>query len=115
MPGWKTLIEAVRDGRPLLVEIKSQTPQTSARLNDVARQLRDASARYMGAAGRNLRPELLVVFPGVVSQQKRESFRQDQLEIWDGRELRRRARQFGIRVPDFVAALEGEESTEDRE
>jgi hypothetical protein len=27
-------IEAVRDGRPLLVEIKSQTPQTSARLRD---------------------------------------------------------------------------------
>ncbi len=26
-------IEAMRDGRPLLVEIKSQTPQTSARLS----------------------------------------------------------------------------------
>lgn len=108
-------IEAERDGRPLLVEIKSQTPQTSARLNDVTRQLHDAATRYVSASGRNLRPELLAVFPGVVSQQKRESVRRDQVEIWDGRELRHRARQLGIRAPSFVAALEGEESAGDRE
>lgn len=108
-------IEAVRDGRPLLVEIKSQTPQTSARLNDMTRQLRTAAAKYVNAAGRGARPQLLAVFPGVLSRSKRESSQHDEVEIWDGRDLQRRARQLGIRVPAFVATLEGEESAEDRE
>jgi hypothetical protein len=107
-------IEAVRDGRPLLVEIKSQTPQTNARLSDITHQLR-AAAKQIRTAGPAARPELLAVFPGVLSRSKRESSRQDEVEIWDGRDLQRRARQLGIRVPPFVAALEGEESVEDRE
>jgi hypothetical protein len=36
-------VEAMRDGRPLLVEIKYQTPQTSARLNEMTQQLRAAA------------------------------------------------------------------------
>ena len=108
-------IEAVRDGRPLLIEIKSQMPQTSARLRDMTHQLQESAARYVSAAGLNLRPGLLAVFPGALSLNKRESSLQGDVDIWDGRDLRRRARQLGIRVPDFVATLEGEESTEDRE
>jgi hypothetical protein len=108
-------IEAVRDGHPLLVEIKSQPPETSARLNDAARQLRDAQRGTSAPLGRIYAPSCWLSSPGVVSQQKRQWLRHDQVEIWDGRELRHRARQFGIRVPDFVAALEGEESAEDRE
>ena len=84
-------IEAVRDGRPLLVEIKSQTPQTSARLTEMTHQLR-AAAKSVIATDPGMRPELLAVFPGPVSRSKQEFARQDRVEIWDGRELRRRAR-----------------------
>jgi tellurite resistance protein len=108
-------VEAMRDGRPLLVEIKYQTPQTSVRLNEMIQQLRAAARRYTSAVGSSARPELLAVFPGVLSASKRESSRHDEVEIWDGRDLQRQARQLGVRVPAFVAASEGEESAEDRE
>ena len=102
-------VEAMRDGRPLLVEIKYQTPQTSIRLNEMIQQLRAAARRYMSAVGSSARPELLAVFPGVLSSSKRESSRHDEVEIWDGRDLQRRARQLGIHAPAFVAVFEGEE------
>src|SRR5260221_8867883 len=89
-------IEAVRDGRPLLVEIKAQTPQTNVRLSDLTSQLRAAADKYVRAAGPGARPELLAVFPGVLSRTKRESSRHDNVEIWDGRDLQRLARQLGI-------------------
>lgn len=108
-------IEAVRDGRPLLVEVKSQTPQTSSRLTDMTHQARAAAARYMKITGHGVRPELLAVFPGVVSRRKREASQQDEVEIWDGRDLQQRARRLSVRVPTFVATIEGEESVEYRE
>jgi hypothetical protein len=108
-------IEAVRDGRPLLVEIKAQTPQTSARLSDMIRQLREAAAQYTHATGLGVRPVLLAVFPGVLSPSKQELSRHDEVEIWDGHELQRRARQANIHVPAYVATPEGEESATDRE
>lgn len=108
-------IEAVRDGRPLLVEIKAQTPQTSARLSDLTSQLRVAAAKHVRTTGWSVPPDLLAVFPGVLSQRKQESSRKEEVEVWDGRDLQRRARQFGIRVPTFVAADEGEGIGEDRQ
>jgi len=81
----------------------------------MTQQLRVAAQRYIKAAGSSGRPELLAVFPGVFSSGKREFSRHDDVEIWDGRDLRRQARQLGIHVPTFVAAIEGEESAEDRE
>lgn len=104
-------IEALRYGRPLLVEIKTQTPQTSARLSHLTSQLWGAAARYRDRVGRGVHPELLFVFPGVISRFKRLSTEQGsvQIEIWDGRDLRRRAREHDIPVPDFVATLEAEE------
>jgi hypothetical protein len=69
----------------------------------------------MRVVGSRARPELLAVFPGVLSGSKRESSGHDDVEIWDGRDLQRQARQLGIHVPAFVAAFEGEESAEDRE
>jgi hypothetical protein len=109
-------IEALRYGRPLLVEIKTQTPQTSARLNDLTSQLWAAVGRYRHRVGRGVRPELLFVFPGVISRSKRSSTEQGavQIEIWDGRDLRRRARESSVPVPDFVATLEGEEDADVR-
>jgi hypothetical protein len=109
-------IEAERDGRPLLVEIKSQTPQTSARLNDMTSQLKTAADKYVKAAGRGMRPDLLAAVPGVLARAKRAAVALPRdIEIWDGRDLQRRAREQGVRVPDFVAAFEGEENAEDRE
>jgi hypothetical protein len=108
-------IEAERDGHPLLVEIKSQTPQTSARLNDMTSQLRTAADRYVNAVGRGMRPDLLAVIPGVLARSKRATSLPGDVEIWDGRDLQRRAREHGVRVPSFVAAPDGEENAEDRE
>jgi hypothetical protein len=109
-------IEALRYGRSLLVEIKTQTPQISARLNDLTSQLWAAAARYRHRVGRSVHPELLFVFPGVISRRRRSSTEQGtvQIEIWDGRDLRRRARELGVPVPDFVATLEGEEDADVR-
>jgi hypothetical protein len=78
-------------------------------------QLRAAAAKYVSAAGGNARPDLLAVFPGVLSRTKRETSRRGEVEIWDGRDLQRQARLLDIRVPAFVAAHEGEETAEDRE
>jgi hypothetical protein len=109
-------IEAERDGRPLLVEIKSQTPQTSARLKDLSSQLSAAADRYMKSIGRGRHPDLLAAVPGVLAGTKRAAAALPRdVEIWDGRDLQRRARTLGVRVPEFVAAFEGEESAEDRE
>lgn len=50
---WKDMgfdVEARRDDRVLLVEIKTQTPQTDARLKDMATQLLAAAVRYEKAA-----------------------------------------------------------------
>lgn len=106
---------AERDGRPLLVEIKAQTPQTSQRSRDVVAQLKAAADRY-GRTHPDLRkPGLLVAFPGVLSPSRSAFFVNEGVEAWDGRYLKRRARQFGVPVPDFVATLEGEERVEDRE
>jgi hypothetical protein len=104
-------IEARRNGRPLLVEIKSQTPQTAARLREMAEQLRVAANRYVRAAekyGMIEPPALLAVFPGVVSRAKLEFARLADVEIWDGQYLREHADQSGIPVPSFVAFQESE-------
>jgi hypothetical protein len=63
-------VEAVRDGRPLLVEIKAPTPQTSARLEAMLDQLRAAADRYQAMGGRGTRPQLLAVVPGLISPTK---------------------------------------------
>src|SRR5260221_7805880 len=112
-------IEARRRDRPLLVEIKSETPQTRARLSSVMSQLRAAAEKYVRAAGqvggRSPSPELLAIFPGVLSRSRLETSLHGEVEIWDGRYLQSQARLFGLRAPDFVAAPEGEESAEDLE
>jgi len=109
-------IEAERSGRPLLIEIKSQTPQTSARLRELSSQLSAAADRYMRTAGGGRHPDLLAAVPGVLSRTKRATAALPRdMEIWDGRDLQRYARALGVRVPVFVASFEGEESAEDRE
>jgi hypothetical protein len=107
-------VTADRNGRALLVEIRSQTPQTKSRLRGTVAQIRDAADRYK-AAHPGAVPELLAAFPGVLSGLKLDLFRSEAVEVWDGRYLQRQARQLGMSVPDFVAALEGEERPEDRE
>jgi Restriction endonuclease len=98
-------IEAVHDGRPLLVEIKAQTPQTGARLSDLISQLQAAATKYVIAVGGGAQPELLAVFPEVLSRSKRVVSQQGTVEIWDGRDLRRRARQLEIPVPPLSQLL----------
>jgi hypothetical protein len=108
-------IEAVRNGRPLLVQIKTQTPQTSARVSDLAKQLRAAADRYEHEArrgGRTGRPELVAAVSGVLAQHKLMTAQREDIQVWDGRYLRRQAQQLGIHVPYFVAVPEEEESPE---
>jgi hypothetical protein len=62
-----------------------------------------------------MRPDLLAVIPGVLARSKRATSLPGDVEIWDGRDLQRRAREHGVRVPSFVAAPDGEENAEDRE
>jgi hypothetical protein len=102
-------------GRPVLVEAKAQTPQTSARLQDVIARLQEASAYYSRAHPESPRPRLVVAFPGILSPRKETPVAAAQVEIWDGPFLQREARRLAIRAPSYLAAAEGEESPEERE
>jgi hypothetical protein len=122
-------VEARRDDQVLLVKIKTQTPQTDARLKDMATQLVAAAVKYEKAARKlsdRVLPdfdlpttldkespdlhglELLAIFPGVLSRSKTAIFQQAGIEVWDGRYLRRQGRRLGIQVPSFVARPEDE-------
>lgn len=107
-------VVAERDGHPLLIEIKSQTPQTRSRLRSTIVQLHADAERYrqthLGPS-----PDLVAVFPGVLSQSKLDLVEAEKVQVWDGRYLQRQARQLGVAVPTFVATLEGEERADDRE
>jgi len=99
---------AVRDGRPLLVQVKLTTPQTSYRLEQMNAGLRDAAERYREQHP-GPEPRLVLAFPGVLSESKMTLAARSRLEVWDGPYLRARARQLGIHVPPYVA-LEGSET-----
>lgn len=96
---------AVRDGRPLLTQVKLTTPQTSHRLEQMNAALRDAADQY-----RQLHPgpepRLVLAFPGVLAESKLALAARSRLEVWDGPYLRATARHLGIHVPPYVA-LEG--------
>jgi hypothetical protein len=106
---------AERDGQPLLVEIKVQTPQTSQRSRYLVAQLKSAADRYRRTRPYATEPRLLLAVPGVLSPPRIAFFENEGVEVWDGRYLQRQARLLGVPVPGFVAVLEGEERIEDRE
>jgi hypothetical protein len=108
-------IAGQQDGRIVLVEAKAQTPQTGARLRDVITRLQEASARYSRAHPGSPRPRLIVAFPEILSPRKETPVAAAQVEIWDGPFLQREARRLGVPSPGFLAAAEGEESSEERE
>jgi hypothetical protein len=56
-----------------------------------------------------------VAFPGVLLPSRAAFFKDEGVEVWDGRYLKRQARQFGVPAPAFIAALEDEEREEDRQ
>jgi hypothetical protein len=100
-------LSAVRDGHPLLVQVKVTTPQTSYRFEQMIAVLKEAAERYRelhpGTA-----PELVLAFPGVLAKSKRTRAIRSQLTVWDGPYLRARAQQFDIRVPPYVARGDSE-------
>lgn len=57
-----------RDGRPLLVTVKSKTPQTRLRLVSTTEQLR-AAAKHYQQVHEGGKPQLLAVFPGACLRQ----------------------------------------------
>ena len=105
-------IRAVHAGQPVFVEVKARTPQTNRRLSDMITQLKTAADRYRQAHPGSADPHLIVSFPGVLSPHKVVP---PDVEVWDGRFLKREARRLGIPTPDFLASAEGEERAEERE
>ena len=114
-PDMRCDLVAERDGRPLLLEIKVQTPQTNQRSREIVAQLKAAADRYRKTRPGIGKPSLVVAFPGVLLPPRLAFFSKEGVEVWDGRYLQSQARQFGVTVPAFVAVLEGEEQLEDRE
>lgn len=92
-----------RGGQTVLVKIKLQTPQTSARLLSVAKELVIQGAEYKRFHPGEGEPALLVAFPGVLSASRTSLLSGDRLEIWDGAQLRVKADEYGVDVPPFVA------------
>jgi hypothetical protein len=62
--GYGTSFVAVRQGRKLLVQAQAVTPQTSRRLEEQRRQLRDAARVYRERHSRELEPLLVLACPG---------------------------------------------------
>jgi hypothetical protein len=108
-------LAARQDGRPVLLEVKAQTPQTEPRLREVVAQLKDAAERYSDAHPGMARPRLIAAFPGILSPRKQAPVASAQVEVWDGRFLRREARRLGIPAPAILATEEGEEPPSERE
>jgi hypothetical protein len=101
--GYETSFVAVRGGRTLLIEARAITPQTSRRLEEQSRQLRDAARVYMERHSRELEPLLVLARPGVLRQSKRAAAAQQNLEIWDGPYLSAWAGQLDITVAAGIA------------
>jgi len=95
-------LSAVRDGRPLLVQVKVTTPQTSYRFEQMIAVLNEAAERYRELHP-GTEPELALTFPGVLAKSKMTRAIRSQLTVWDGPYLSALARQFDIRVPPYVA------------
>jgi hypothetical protein len=93
---------AARDGRPVLIQVKVTTPQTSHRLEEMRAALDNAARLYQGLDPGS-EPVLVLAFPGVLSESKRTHAARSRLEVWDGPYLRARAQREGIRVPPYVA------------
>jgi hypothetical protein len=98
-------MRALRDGRPVLVEAKVVTPQTTVRLREAIAQLEAAADRYTDSRD-GVEAELILAFPGVLSSRKSDVARASRVTIWDGRYLRDRASRYGISVPPYVAPAE---------
>lgn len=92
-----------RGGRTVLVDIKLQTPQTSARLLSVAKELVIQGGEYKRFHPGEGEPALLVAFPGVLSASRTSLLSGARLEIWDGAQLRAKAYEHEVDVPPFVA------------
>ena len=92
-----------RDGRPVLVNIKLQTPQTSSRLLSIAKEAVIHGSEYRRFHPDGAQPALMVTFPGVLSATRTSLLSGVRLEIWDGAQLRAKANEYGIAVPPYVA------------
>ena len=93
---------ASRDGRPVLIQVKVTTPQTSHRLEEMRAEVDRAAQRYQ-ELDPGSEPVRVLAFPGVLSESKRTLAVRSGLEIWDGPYLRDRAEREGIGVPPYVA------------
>lgn len=102
-------------GRPMLVEAKFQTPQTTRRMQQLVDQLRAAWTAYQQLHGPHHQPRLVVAFPGVLSPQRETAMRTAGVEIWDGATLRRMARRVDVFTPEFLAVPEEDETPFERE
>jgi hypothetical protein len=97
-----TSFVAVRRGRTLLIEARAVTPQTSRRLEEQNRHLKDAARVYMERHPHELEPGVVLACPGVLRQSKRPAAAQQNLEIWDGPYLSARAGELDIPVPPGI-------------
>jgi hypothetical protein len=100
------------DGRPLLVEAKSQTPQTNHRLQQIVEQLLAAGTSYQQYHDLHHQPRLVLAFPGVLLPQRHAKVQAAGVEIWDGERLQRMARRVGVTTPAFLAVPEDERPPE---
>lgn len=103
------------EGRPMLVEAKALTPQTSRRLAPMIDQIQSAWTEYQQRHGAVQKPRLIIAFPGVLLEQRQTASRLAGVEIWDGVMLRRLARGVGLYPPEFLAVPEEEEAPARRE
>lgn len=97
----------VRNSRPLLIQAKLTTPQTSYRLEQVNALLKAAAERYE-QLNPGQEPGLVLAVPGVLSRSKMAAALRSRLEVWDGPYLRARARPLRINVPPYVASEDPE-------
>jgi hypothetical protein len=85
-----------------LIEVRADTPNTSARIDRIAQQLREYSTSVPNVTN------LVLAIPGVLGDARRSELERAGVTLWDGRLLASSARNQGIDLPpgiDFPSTL----------
>jgi hypothetical protein len=99
--GVDIVVESPESGT-YLIEVRADTPSTSARLGQIAQRLRQYALSVPSATN------LVLAIPGVLGDERRAELERAGVMLWDGRLLASTARGEGIELPegiDFPSSL----------
>ena len=94
-------------GRPAIIEIKSVTPRTGLRYQEIVHQLHRYRDAYVEANQGHAQPKLILAVPGQVPERQRAYFDQHEVEVWDGPYLKQLGQTVGLSDADLLGLETG--------